>query len=395
MQMLRLLQPLKFFSFFILVALGANFSQANSMQASSVMIPAPPSLAASSWILMDAKSGKIIVEHKADERLPPASLTKMMTSYLLEYEIKQGKVSLNDMVRVSVKAWKTPGSRMFIREGTLVAIQDLLKGIIIQSGNDASVAVAEHLAGSEEGFADLMTQHARSLGMHNTQFKNATGLPEANHYSTARDLAILAQVKINDYPEHYAIYSEKEFTYNNITQTNRNRLLWRDASVDGLKTGHTDEAGYCLVASAERDSMRLISVVMGARSDEGRTQESQKLLSYGFRYFETARLYEAYQVLETAKLWKGEQNTVKLGLTDDFYVTLPRGHLNNLSATLEVKPNLKAPIRAGEHLGNLSVKLNGEVIAQSPVLALENTAKAGWFKSLWHSILMFFTNLFS
>lgn len=363
--------------------------------AAQVMIPAAPQLSATAWILIDANSGKVIAEHNADKRIPPASLTKMMTSYLLEYELKQGNVSLEDMVRISVKAWRMPGSRMFIREGTFVSISDLLRGVIIQSGNDASVAIAEHLAGSEESFADMMNQHARALGMKNTQFKNATGLPEDDHYSSARDLALLSQIKIVDYPEHYTIYSEKEFTYNNITQSNRNRLLWRDNAVDGLKTGHTDDAGYCLAASAERDGMRLISVVMGARSEEGRAQESQKLLTYGFRYFETTRLYEQYQVLQTAKVWKGKSDQLQLGVTEDLYATLPRGHQSNLRAEIQISPNIKAPIRAGAELGHLTVRLGDEIITQKPLVALENIEKAGFFKSLWHGLVMFFIGLFS
>lgn len=360
-----------------------------------VMIPATPQLSATAWILIDAQSGKVIAEHNADKRLAPASLTKMMTSYLLEYELKQGNISLEDKVRISVKAWRMPGSRMFIREGTYVSISDLLRGVIIQSGNDASVALAEHLAGSEESFADMMNQHAQVLGMENTQFRNSTGLPEDDHYSSARDLARLSQVKIQDYPEHYALYSEKEFTYNNITQSNRNRLLWRDNSVDGLKTGHTDDAGYCLAASAVRDDMRLISVVMGARSEEGRAQESQKLLTYGFRYYETTRLYEQYQVIDSAKIWKGVSNTLQIGVLEDLYATLPRGHVANLRADIQINPDIKAPIQAGAQLGSLVVSLGDEIITQQPLVALESVEKAGFFKSVWHSLVMFFIGIFS
>ncbi|MBE0505617.1 MAG: D-alanyl-D-alanine carboxypeptidase [Marinospirillum sp.] len=359
-----------------------------------VMIPAPPQIAATSWVLMDAHSGKIIAEHRADEQLPPASLTKMMTSYLLEYEIKRGNVQLDDMVRVSEKAWRMPGSRMFIQEGTFVSIEDLLKGVIIQSGNDASVAVAEYLAGSEAAFADLMNQHARSMGMDNTNFRNSTGLPEDNHYSSARDMAILSQNKIIHYPDHYSLYSEREFTYNNISQSNRNRLLWRDSTVDGLKTGHTNEAGYCLAASAVRNDMRLISVVMGARSEEGRAQESQKLLSYGFRYFETARLYEQYQVLDNARVWQGVRDNIKLGVTEEVFATIPRGQQSALRAELQINDVIKAPIRAGDRLGVLKVKLGDELITEQQLVALENLDEAGFFKRLWHSLLLFFTELF-
>lgn len=359
-----------------------------------VMIPAPPQLAATSWVLMDAHSGKILAAHREDEPLPPASLTKMMTSYLLEFEIKRGNIQLDDMVRVSEKAWRMPGSRMFIQEGTFVSIEDLLKGVIIQSGNDASVAVAEHLAGSESAFADLMNQHARSMGMHNTNFRNSTGLPEDDHYTTARDMAILSQNKIIHYPEHYSLYSEREFTYNNIRQSNRNRLLWRDSSVDGLKTGHTNEAGYCLAASAVRNDMRLISVVMGARSEEGRAQESQKLLSYGFRYFETARLYEQYQVLDNAKVWQGVRDNVKLGVTEEVFVTIPRGQQSALRAEIQINDVIKAPIRAGDRLGSLKVRLGDELVTEQQLVALENLDQAGFFKRFWHSLVLFVTSLF-
>lgn len=359
-----------------------------------VMIPAPPQLAATAWVLMDAHSGKVIAAHNADERLPPASLTKMMTSYLLEYEIKRGNVQLDDRVRVSERAWRMPGSRMFIQEGTFVAIEDLLRGVIIQSGNDASVAVAEHLAGSEDAFADLMNQHAQTMGMSNTHFINATGLPDENHYTSAQDMAILSRVKILDYPEHYSIYSEREFTYNNIRQSNRNRLLWRDASVDGLKTGHTNEAGYCLVASAVRNDMRLISVVMGARSEEGRAQESQKLLAYGFRYFETPQLYQQYQVLDRPRVWRGVRDQVQVGLTEDLYATIPRGQQDSLRADIQLNPIIKAPLRAGEQLGTLKIRLGDEVVAEKPLVALENLDEAGFFKRLWHGLMLFITGLF-
>lgn len=360
-----------------------------------VMIPAPPQLAATAWVLMDAHSGKVIAQHQADKQLPPASLTKMMTSYLLEYEINRGNVDLDDKVRISVKAWRMPGSRMFIQEGTFVSVNDLLKGIVIQSGNDASVAVAEHLAGSEEAFADLMNQHARRIGMTSTHFKNSTGLPDDGHVSTAMDMAILSQEKIINHPEHYSLYSEREFTYNGIRQNNRNRLLWRDSSVDGLKTGHTTEAGYGLAASAVRNDMRLISVVMGARSEEGRAQESQKLLTYGFRYFETPKLYQRYEVLDSVRVWQGVQDELQVGLEEDLYATLPRGEQSNLEAEVKVSDRVKAPIRAGQELGTLVLRLGDEVVAQKRLVALENINEAGFFKRLWHSLMMFVIGLFS
>lgn len=267
-------------------------------------VPSAPSLAASSYLLIDGRSGTVIVESNSDEPLPPASLTKLMTAYLIEKELKSGAISMDDQVPVSVKAWKTEGSRMFIREGTQVSVSDLLKGIIIQSGNDASVAMAEYLAGSEPAFAELMTAEAASLGMNSTQYFNATGLPAEGHLTTARDLATLAREIIYTHPDLYSLYSERSFTYNDIKQNNRNRLLWRDPSVDGLKTGHTSEAGYCLVASAVRNDMRLISVVMGTSSSQAREQETSKLLNYGFRFFEGVDLFKAGQVLDTtARVW--------------------------------------------------------------------------------------------
>ena len=281
-----------------------------TLPAQPVIIPAPPEVAASSYILIDAESGRVIMEKNADQPLPPASLTKMMTSYVVEYEAERGKIKYTDPVLISVNAWRTGGSKMFVREGTTVSVEDLLKGIIIQSGNDASVAIAEHIAGSESAFADIMNQDAKVLGMNNTHFVNATGLPAQNHYSSARDLAILAKALITHFPEQYKIYAEKYFTWNDIRQPNRNLLLWRDNTVDGLKTGHTDEAGYCLVASAVRDGMRMISVVLGTTSEEARARETQKLLSYGFRYFETHHLYSPGVTLQDAQVWKGAVDTM-------------------------------------------------------------------------------------
>lgn len=322
-----------------------------SVTAQAALIPAPPKLAAKSYILIDADSGRVLVEHNSDKRLPPASLTKMMTAYLVESEISKGNLNPADQVRVSVKAWKAPGSRMFIKEGDFVSISDLLKGIIIQSGNDASVAVAEHIGGSEAAFADLMTQHAQMMGMNDTQFMNATGLPKKDHYSTARDLSVLANHIIKDFPEQYSVYSQQYFTYNGIRQPNRNRLLWRDKSVDGLKTGHTDEAGFCLVSSAKRGDMRLISVVMGTSSEDARARESQKLLAYGFRYFETLKPYSAGEVLNEPRVWSGQQASVKLGIRDDLNITIPRGQAKRLTAKLNVNKVIKAPVREGQSMG--------------------------------------------
>ncbi|WP_444984170.1 D-alanyl-D-alanine carboxypeptidase family protein [Halomonas mongoliensis] len=357
------------------------------------MIPSPPRLAANSWILMDADSGRVLVEHNADERLPPASLTKLMTAYLVERELDRGNISMSDMVRVSENAWRTGGSKMFIEVDTQVSIRDLLYGIIISSGNDASVAVAEHLAGGEAPFADLMNQHATRLGLHNTNFKNATGLPHPEQYSSARDMALLSQYIINDYPEHYAVYAEKYFTYNDIRQPNRNRLLWRDPSVDGLKTGWTTEAGYGLVASAKRDGMRLISVVMGTSSEEARAQETQKLLSYGFRYFETLKLYDAGSVLNTPRVWGGEENTLQAGVDRDVVMTVPRARNEELSARLDIQADLAAPIAAGQRIGTLEVRLGDEVVGEQPLVALESVEEGGFVKKLFDQVRRFFANL--
>nr|WP_229843099.1 D-alanyl-D-alanine carboxypeptidase family protein [Halomonas urumqiensis] len=357
------------------------------------MIPSAPQLAASSWILMDADSGKVLVEHNADERLPPASLTKLMTAYLVEREINRGNIAMDDMVTVSEKAWRTGGSKMFIEVDTQVSVSDLLQGIIIVSGNDASVAIAEHLAGGETSFADLMNQHATRLGLHNTNFQNATGLPGESHYSTARDMALLSQHIINDYPEHYAIYSEKNFDYNDISQPNRNRLLWRDASVDGLKTGWTTEAGYGLVASAKRDDMRLISVVMGTSSEEARAQETQKLLSYGFRYFETMNLYERGSVLNTPRVWGGESSELRVGVDRDVLMTVPRARNEELTARLDIQPDLTAPIEAGQRVGTLEVRMGEEVVGEQPLVALDSIEEGGIFKRLFDQVRRFFTNL--
>jgi len=357
------------------------------------MIPSPPQLAASAWILMDADSGRVIVEHNADERLPPASLTKLMTAYLVERELDRGNISLNDMVRVSENAWRTGGSKMFIEVDTQVAIRDLLYGIIIASGNDASVAVAEHLAGGEAPFADMMNQHATRLGLHNTNFQNATGLPGDNHYSSARDMALLSRYIINDYPEHYAIYAEKYFTYNDIRQPNRNRLLWRDPTVDGLKTGWTTEAGYGLVASAKRDDMRLVSVVMGTSSEEARAQETQKLLSYGFRYFETLKLYDGGTVLNTPRVWGGASNQLPVGVDRDVVMTVPRARNEELTAQLDIQADLAAPIEAGQRVGTLEVRLGEEVVGEQPLVALEAVEEGGFVKKLFDQVRRFFSNL--
>lgn len=379
--------PVQLFSVFLFALLAFSVQAAN-------MIPAPPQIAATAYLVMDADTGEILLEKNADERFAPASLTKMMTSYIVEYEISRGNVSEDDLVPVSEKAWRTPGSRMFIREGTQVKLGDLLRGVIIQSGNDASVALAEYIAGGERAFADLMNQHATMLGLKNTQFRNATGLPDPEHYSSPHDLALIGRALIQQFPEHYSIYSEKYFTYNDIRQPNRNRLLWRDDSVDGIKTGHTEEAGYCLVASAKRDDMRLISVVLGTNSEEARAQETQKLLAYAFRFFRTHKLYEANQVLNQTRVWGGAVDQVRLGLDEALSVTIPRGQRDQLEASLDLDRVIKAPIARGQVLGRVVVTLDGEEVKSVPLVALDAVAEGGFFKRIWDEILLFFTGLF-
>ena len=362
--------------------------------AQTVLIPAPPQVAGSSYLLMDPKSGHILMENNSAERLPPASLTKMMTAYIVERELDEGRIAMKDMVPISVKAWKTEGSRTYVREGTRVAVEDLLRGVVIQSGNDASVALAEYIAGSEDAFVDIMNQQAQLLGMQNTSFENATGLPSPNHYSTAHDLALLAQAIINDYPENYPLYAEKHFTFNNIRQPNRNSLLWRDESVDGLKTGHTEEAGYCLVASAKRDDTRFIAVVMGARSSESRSQEVQKMLNYGFRYYQTERLFSAGQELIQSPVWGGVANNLSVGVLEHVNVTIPRGVRDQLESTINLDSVVKAPISIGDELGRVKIAFQGEVLVDRPVLALVDVPEGGFVKRIWDSVKLFFVQLF-
>ena len=364
-------------------------------QASAPLMPPAPTLAASSYLLIDANSGKVLVEHNADQPLPPASLTKMMTSYIVSMEVQRGQIKESDEVLVSEKAWRMGGSKMFIEVGARVKVLDLLRGIIIQSGNDASVAMAEHIAGSEESFADLMNSHAKRLGMINTHFENSTGWPAEGHQSSARDLAIMAKAIINDDPEHYKLYREKEFIWNGIRQPNRNLMLWRDKSVDGLKTGHTEEAGYCLVASAERDDMRLISVVMGTNSEQARATETQKLLTWGFRFFETKSFFRPGEVVATARVWAGQEAKVDAGLAEGLVVTLPKGQAEKLEAGVVMNPVIKAPIAAGDVLGEVEVKLGDEIVHTAPLVALADVEQAGLFGRLWDSIRLFFYGLFN
>ncbi|MFP8965703.1 D-alanyl-D-alanine carboxypeptidase family protein [Pokkaliibacter sp. CJK22405] len=350
-------------------------------------MPPVPEVAAKSYVLMEASTGQILATSNPHQRLPPASLTKLMTAYIAESEMDHGRLKPTDLVNISVNAWKTGGSRMFVREGTQVSVMDLMRGIVIQSGNDATVAMAEHIAGSEDAFADLMNQMAQRLGMKDTHFMNPTGLPHPDHYSSAFDMAILARDIIENYPDHYALYSEKEFTYNNIRQPNRNLLLDRDPSVDGLKTGHTDEAGYCLVASAKRDNTRLIGVEFGTDSIQARAQEMQKLLSYGFRYYETQHLYKAAQPLESLRIWGGDVDQVSVGTEKALDVVIPRGQAGNLKASLELNHALEAPIAQGEQMGTVQIKLGDNVIREVPLVALNPINEGGFFKRLSDSVV--------
>ena len=377
----------------LFVALDTAARPLSAADVAATLMPSPPQLAASGYILIDADSGRVIVEYNADERLPPASLTKMMTSYIVSAELGKQNISMRDQVPISVKAWEMGGSKMFIREGTNVSVEDLLRGVIVQSGNDASVALAEFIAGDEDAFSELMNQQAYILGMRGTHFRNATGWPAEGHLTTARDLSTLAIALINDYPDHYRMYSEKEFTYNEITQPNRNGLLWRDATVDGIKTGHTEEAGYCLVSSAKRDDMRLVSVVMGAKSSRSREQETQKLLSYGFRYYQTHRIYDPGQQVSAAKVWAGEKEEFSLALAQPLILTIPKGQREKLEATVETQERLVAPIEAGEVYGRLKISLKGEVLANRELIAAEAVAEAGLLDRLWDHTLLFIQEL--
>ncbi|KZX57156.1 D-alanyl-D-alanine carboxypeptidase [Halioglobus sp. HI00S01] len=365
----------------------------------ATIIPAPPQIAAKAWLLVDADSGEVLAEHNADLPLPPASLTKMMTSYVLAAEIAEGNVAETDMVAISENAWSqnprfAGSSLMWIEPGKDVSIGDLQRGIIISSGNDSTVAVAEHLAGSEEVFAQMMNSHAEKLGMVDTFYVNTHGLPHPEHLTTARDLATLANAMIKEYPEQYAIYKEREFTYNDIKQYNRNSLLGEDPTVDGMKTGYTKEAGYCLVASAERRGMRLISVVMGASSPRSRKNETRSLLNYGFRFFETTTLFESGQELDQPRIWKGQEDYVPVGILDEAVVTLPRGKKKHLVSDVQINEDLEAPLAIGDEVGTVIMTLDGETVYTGPVVALQAVEPGGLFARIWDMILMWIAGLF-
>ena len=346
------------------------------------VVPPPPEIDTSSYLIMDADSGFHLVEKNIDQRVEPASLTKMMTAYVVASQISGGHTAMTDEVIVSEKAWRMGGSRMFIEVGNKVSVEDLLKGVIIQSGNDASVALAEHVSGTEEAFAGLMNHYASELGMNGTHFMNSSGWPDENHFTTARDLAIMARAMIRDYPEIYALHSIREFTYNDIKQSNRNRLLWKDSSVDGIKTGHTESAGYCLVSSAVRDGIRLISVVMGAAGTQARTNATQALLNYSYRFYETRKLYAVDETVTTVKVWKGERDSLDLVVEDELVLTLPRGQYDQLKTQMTVEEKLIAPISSGQKLGQIELSLDDKVIATRPLVASETIPAGSFFVRL-------------
>lgn len=354
----------------------------------SILVPNPPIIAASGYLLEDFNSGRVLAEKDADKKLAPASLTKIMTAYVIYRELASGHLKLTDQVTISKKAWETLGSRMYVEVGKQVLVEDLLKGMIIQSGNDASVALAEHVGGTEATFTIMMNQQAARLGMTNSHFENSMGLPVPNHYTTARDLSKLTRALISEFPQYYRWDAQKEFTYNKITQPNRNLLLWRDKTVDGVKTGFTDDAGYCMVASAKREEMRLISVVMGTASPEARATESLTLLNYGFQFYETQKLYSANTMLKEVRVWGGESKTLQLGLANDLYITIPRRHYSELKAVMKMNQDIIAPVTKGTVYGTLSVSLAGEPLLDRPLIALKSVEQGNFIQRFYDKLLL-------
>jgi len=374
---------------YIILSIFILFSN-SPLQAAALPIPKPPATGASSFVVMDADSGRVIAEENSEAPVEPASITKIMSAYVAFRELESGKIALGDQVTISEKAWRTPGSRMFVEVGKQVAIEDLLKGIIIQSGNDATVALAEHIAGSEETFAALMNRYAEELGLAGSHFMNSTGLPDPEHYMSARDIARLSAHMIEKYPEYYKWYSLKEFTFNDITQYNRNKLLWRDETVDGIKTGHTESAGYCLATSARKDGMRLITVVLGTSSENARADASQALLNYGFRFVETHKLYAAGTELTSTRIWKGATDTATLGIDRDLYVTIPRGQYNSLDASMSIDNRTLAPVTAGQELGKVQIRLGDDIVAEQPLVSLQDIAEGSFLQRMMDTALLYF-----
>lgn len=353
-------------------------------------IPAPPVVGAKSYFVVAAKTGRELAAYEPDAKLAPASLTKLMTAYAIFKALEEEQIALDDEVTVSEKAWRTPGSRMFIEVGSRVKVEDLIMGLIVQSGNDAAVALSEYVAGTEAVFAEVMNRYAEALGMTGTHFVNSTGLPGKDHYSTARDLATLARALVEEFPQYYPWYSVKEFTYNGITQRNRNRLLWRDSSVDGMKTGHTDDAGYCLVSSAERDGMRVISVVLGMETPQDRIDASHALLNYAFRFYETRLLYRAGEPVTQARVWKAETEFTPLGLNEDLYITIPRGTFDEVESVLSMPAVLVAPIAEGQPLAELTVSLNGTSLLEQPLQALADNPQGSIWQRARDGVMLWF-----
>ncbi|MCK5091009.1 MAG: D-alanyl-D-alanine carboxypeptidase [Gammaproteobacteria bacterium] len=358
--------------------------------ATSWPVPTAPQVSAKGFLIQDFHSGMTLAESNANQRMEPASITKLMTTYIIFSELKEGRLKLDEMVRISKKAWRMEGSRTFVEVNSTVSVETLLKGIIVQSGNDATVALAEHIAGSEETFASLMNQTAQKIGMKFTHYVNSTGWPHPEHYTTAKDIALLARTMIREHPEYYSYYSEKEFEYNGIKQHNRNRLLWRDKTVDGIKTGHTESAGYCLVSSAKRDDMRLITVVLGDKSEEARAISSQSLLNYGFRFFETRKLYSAGENLKQVRIWKGDREMLPLGLAEDLNITFPRGKYSQLVASMDLKPRIMAPAKKGRGYGTFNISLDNIVIAEKPLVALQSVEEGGLWTRISDEAQLFF-----
>ena len=359
------------------------------------LVPPAPKLNLTSYILIEASTNTVIAEYDSDNQIAPASMTKVMSGYVIADQIANGSISLDDKVLISEKAWKTGGSKMFIEAGKRVSVKDLLSGIIIQSGNDATIAMAEYVAGSEEGFVDFMNAYASELELTNSLFQNSTGFSDPNHFSSAKDLAKLTQALINNFPDHYATYKEKEFTFSGIRQLNRNKLLWRDDSVDGVKTGHTDSAGFCLISSAQRNDMRLIAVVAGSESENERLTASQRLLEYGFRFYATQKLVSQEIKVTTAKVWGGKTNEVALGSTKDIYLTLPRSEFKNIKANYQFNNNLQAPIEVGQMIGSIEFTSNDRVVLSAPLVAIETVEAKGFFGMLWSRLVYWITTLFS
>lgn len=359
------------------------------------MVPKAPKLNLDSYILLEANTNTVIAEFNSENQISPASMTKVMSGYVIADQIANGAISLDDKVLVSEKAWKTGGSKMFIEAGKRVSVRDLLSGIIIQSGNDATVAMAEYVAGSEEGFVDFMNAYASELGLSNTLFQNAVGWTDPNHFSSVNDLAQLTKALIANFPDHYATYKEKEFTFSGIRQLNRNKLLWRDDSVDGVKTGHTESAGYCLISSAKRNDMRLIAVVAGSPSENERLISSQRLLEYGFRFFATQKLISKDSEITTAKVWGGKMDEVALGTKEDILLTLPRSDFKNIKANYNFKNNIQAPISNGDVIGDIEFISDDRVVLSAPLVAIESVEAKGFFGRIWARIVFWILSLFS